>query len=514
MADHFVDSANGNNANTGHTMDAAWATVQYALQSGALVADDYVWVRRNVSEIPTANIIPAYDGTITQPIRVIGCPRASFSITSSDWTNGSTSVVIDDGNMARLQHQGRYITAPDNRQYLITRVVSTTIITIDREYIGSTVTNQPATIQADEDYALFNAIDDSAWTIKKSNWNGDSINLAAINFNNTAVYLSIFDTRTHIFKNFELLNSTSQMIQVDGTNYYTEFVGCLIYITASIPCVYPSNSLVKFKRCIFEGSGSGGNQRAIGSYAGNGIVIMEDCAIYSMGDNAIFCNFCKLELKNVNIGVEVANGDNEIETYNDITGIDIRLGGTNGYVLVRNHSATVAIENYQKILGNHRTFFYGGYYENSLLTGVTTPNKKLSDYAVKITPNVNMHVSNNPEFAHKIFEHRVWADTSSKTYRYWVYNNMSAVINDSTATDNLFLKITYYSGYDDTSEYQYTSAYSTQLDIAQAADAADWDYLEISGVQPAVAGWITMELYQSMYSAAGTIYVDPQPVIS
>ncbi len=513
MADHFVDATNGNNANDGHTMDTAWATLQYAVQSGALVAGDIVWVRRGATWIPTTDIIPAYIGTFTSPIQVIGCPRTTVSITSSDWTNGSNVVTIDDNNMVKAQHCGRYITAPNGQRYMITRVISTSSINIDNEYSGATVTNQAVTIHADEDYELFNAIDDSTWTIKKTNWNSDTHALSKVDFNSTAYQLFMSGQQfCYNFKNLEFANTTDNQGLVNADSALNlVFQGCIFTHTNNNTGFNSGYNVVTFIRCIAEGT----TGRFLYGMGANLI----DCAIYGFGSSAIYqCTY--LVLDNVNLGVEVANGGADIflSTYSlsTVKGKNVKLGGANGYIQYsRNYkNQEICIENYQKILNSHRTFFTGGFYENSLLTTGTTPNKKLADYAIKITPNRDYHLASQPDLAYKIFEHRVWADTTSKSYRYWIYNNMSAVINDLSATQNLFLKVTYISSYDDTSEYTYTSVYSSQIDIAAAADATDWDYLEITGIQPAVAGWVILEVYLSMYSATGTIYIDPSVVIS
>jgi len=127
MADHFVDSTTGNDADTGHDMDLAWATVEKALESGGLAAGDIVWVRPIHSEIPTTDILPIYDGTASSPIRIIGWPRAAIpntTITQADFTNGSK--VIDNVvgiTINRQKHTNRYITAPDGKQYHITAVL-------------------------------------------------------------------------------------------------------------------------------------------------------------------------------------------------------------------------------------------------------------------------------------------------------------------------------------------------------------------------------------------------------
>lgn len=517
MADHFVDSVNGTSTMTGHTMDAPWNTVEYALESGSLTANDFVWVRRNVNEVPVTDIVCAYDGTYSQPIQIIGWPRSSHAIVSSDWTNGNTGVVVDDADMDREKHQGRYVTAPDGRVYLITKVTDASNIVIDREYVGATVTNQTATISADEDYTLAQAIDDSAWVIKKADWNGDADDMPYIDFNNAALQILIESDNCHIFKNMEFKNGNDAygiIFSGYSGSLFTEFNGCLFYQESDKAIFYIAYSPHILKRCILEGNSTGTSQRGFYGQNSAGYCILIDVAIYNMGDSGLYG--VQAIMKNVNIGVEVANDDDDITlAMFDCIGIDVKLGGTNGYVeySIRDLNTFANFENYQKVLGDHRTYFAGGYFDRVTLTVATTPNKKLSDDAIRITPNSNNHVTNIPVLAHKIFEHRVWADTSSKDYKYWVYNNLAATINDTTATDNLFLKVTYVSGYDDTSEYFYTESISTQIDILDAADDTDWDYLEVTDITPAVASWVILEIYESIYSAAGTIFIDPEVVI-
>ena len=183
MADYFVDSTTGDNGDTGLSTDLAWATLQFALEGGGLAAGDIVWVRRIHVEYagdPTVDIRPAYSGTPKDSIRIIGWPRNTHAISSSDWTNGSTAVVVDDADMDREKHQGRYVTGPDGETYLITKVTDASNIVIDREYASTTAEAAAATIQADEDYALAQAIDDAAWTIKIATWTADADDLPVL----------------------------------------------------------------------------------------------------------------------------------------------------------------------------------------------------------------------------------------------------------------------------------------------------------------------------------------------
>jgi len=217
MANYFVDSTNGDDTDDGTTMDdgpgggvGCWATIEHAHEAGGLAAGDTVWVRRIHVEYagnPTSDINTAYSGIPKNPIKTIGWPRNTHAIASSDWTNGSTAVVVDDADMDREKHQGRFVTGPDGFDYLITKVTDASNIVIDREYAGGTVANQAATILADEDYALAQAIDDSAWVIKKADWNADADDLPCLDFKDQAFQLYI-NTRYLEFVNLEFRDSS------------------------------------------------------------------------------------------------------------------------------------------------------------------------------------------------------------------------------------------------------------------------------------------------------------------
>ena len=197
MANYFVSWDDGDDTDDGTTMDdgpgsgtGAWKTVEHALEAGGLSAGDIVWVRRTSHELPTSDIAPIYDGTAVAPMQVIGWPRAAHSIASADFVNGSTSVNVDDNDMVREQHLGRWLTGPDGKDYLITRVADSATLIIDREYVGSTASNEAVTIKADEDWVAdmgtAYGFDDSGWTIKETTWDADADDLPQIDVNGGA----------------------------------------------------------------------------------------------------------------------------------------------------------------------------------------------------------------------------------------------------------------------------------------------------------------------------------------
>lgn len=524
MANHFVSNG-GSNGNSGHDLDNSWATVEYSLESGSLVAGDIVWVRRDVDETPGSDIACAYDGGPDAPIYVIGCPRPAIpntTITQADFTNGSTTVDNIVGiTCDRRQHQGRYITTPDGSQYMITRVVDSNTVIIGNECAGSTVTGTDGKfqIEADEDYALFNAIDDSGWTIKIADWNSDAINLPRIDFNDGNFQMALSGDYYHRFKNMEFKDSTDigGIVKVSASGI-TSFIGCLFKQSAQndVVCNFLSGLIIA-KRTIFEGSGAGNAQ--VGLYiTSGGHVRLIDSAIYNAGDVGLHCNSGSFELENVNIGVEIANGDVDISMRSSggkrSFGRNVKLGGTNGYIGMNTSYSgpyQVSFENYGKVLGAHKTFYHGGTWEKAAVSG-ETPNKKVSDDVFKISPNVDYQCLKDA--AQIMFTDEFEVAAAEASYKYWLYNDTGDTLNDGDARGSIWLELEYVSRYDDNTEYTILKEYSAQTNIADAADADDWDYLEITSITPATASKVRIICRCRHYTASGDIFVDPATVIS
>jgi len=519
MADYYVDSATGSDGDNGTTQALAWATIQYAVQSGGLSAGDYVWVRRNHTEIPAASVVPAYVGTTSSPITVLGWPRPSIlntTITEATWTNGSTTVDLIVGiTVSRVKHQGRFATAPDGSKYLITRVVDTNTIIIDREYAGATVSSTTGkfAIDEDEDYA------DRPTDI--DGWDSDDHTLANIDFNSTAYYLYPNAVNYLRFLNIELKDSTGPFGQAYiRSNIAITFQGCLFKQNSNNEVLYNSSFLF-MKRCILEGSGTGTAQR--GLWTQDSQACLEDVAIYNCGDEGIHARG-SVSAKRVNIGVEQANGDNDLNLTDILGGLanfigrEVNLGGTNGYVTFDNpnHHTTAKIEDYDKVLGKHKVFWAGGTWSNVDVGDTNAPSAASSagttSDLIEILPNTS-GFEWIEEWAMPVFVHEFEADTTSKTYTYYLQNNMGVTLNDVTAKDDIWLKIEYVDSHDDTTEYTKTEAFSSEIDILARASDTDWDSLSVTA-QPAVASKVRITCYISKYVASGGIYIDPKAVVS
>jgi len=522
---YFVDSTTGDNGDNGTTMDLAFATLKYALDDfTSKVAGDFIFVRRLHNEIPTTNIVVEDDGTAASPITVMGWPRAAHSISSADFVNGNTSVNVDDNDMDREKHQGRFLTAPDGEDYLITRVVDTATIILDRPYVNGTAGNQAATIKADEDWvddmqAVY-GFDDSG-TIKEIHWDADADDLPLLDWNETSFNLIVSGDNYFEFKNLDVQDSTdtSGAFQLIGSGY-TALMGCLFKNVSGVSTeiLNLSSNTVFIDRCILEGGGNSGDFSQSGIVA-NATLIMRNSAIYNMGNHGIELSNFTGYFCNVNIGVELANQDDDISVLrvSQVKAIDVKLGGTNGYILFASalSQAKILIENYNKQLGAHKTWYLGGTWEkSSLLTGGTTPNKKLSDYALKITPDLTGYQFLG-DYAEEIFSHEFDATTDDLTYKYWIFNNAADTLNDGDAKGSIWLECQYIDSYGDAvTEYTQCKVYSTENTIANAGGDTDWDFLSVTSIAPAVASRVRIKLFCRHYHATGTIYVDPAVVIS
>ena len=523
-ADHFVDPYTGNNADDGHSTDAAWATLEYAVESGSLTAGDKVWFRRDNNGSPTVemdptrstDIAPAYDGTASSFIEIIGAPRAEVAITAGDFTNGSTTV--DNITGITLTHENaltRMITAPNGNKFMITDVTDGNTLIIDREYSGSTVTGASGacTIDEDDDYDAFAAIDDSAWTIKIAAWIADAHDIPTIDFNDGAFQWHQAGDTYHAIKNIKFMDSSdgNGILYVNTENSITVVKNCYIKQSASNNPVMRLNSyrsIPHIENCVLEGSGSGGSQ--VGIIASGGKI--KNSAIYGCGDYGVALLYPVL-IEGTNIGVEAANIDDDLEISYVLSARlrDVRLGGTNGYcqfTQISGNNNKITVENYGKVLGKNKTWHNTAWtQENVTFDGSgSLPSQRSGGAAtgIMITP-----ASASPPRiteGYEIFEHVYSATDASKTYKYYV-QSIGALANTE-----IRLEATYVDSYDDTSEYTQTAIYSTEA-VTARSDQADWDqYLSVT-VDPAVASLVRIKLVAAYYHATNLIYIDPKAVI-
>lgn len=103
---------------------------------------------------------------------------------------------------------------------------------------------------------------------------------------------------------------------------------------------------------------------------------------------------------------------------------------------------------------------------------------------------------------------RVWATASeSKTYKFYVQSTFAI-----TAAADLVLRATYH---DSGSDTEWTTVESSDANPATVRSGlTDWDdYVEVT-VNPSRTGWITFDIELRAYDSDGEVYIDPLMVIS
>lgn len=526
MANYFVDSTTGDDGDNGTTMDLAFATLEYAMESAGVTAGDRIWVRRIHAEAePTSTIAGACHGTAQNPVYISGWPRNSdASITQADWTNGSTTVDNIVGlSMDREQHLGRYVTAPDGETYMITEVVDSNTVKILNEYVGSTVTGTDGacTIQADEDYTTAQAIDDSGWTITKATWNADADDIATIDMGNTNY--DIRPGRFNFFSNLEFTDAGDQLFYAYNV-VAVYFIGCIFSCGAGnaddrlIEAGYYSTILLD--RCVLVGKGSdsGYQDGVFGSYYVH--VRAKNTAIYSMGNSAIRAGHTSsVHLENINLGVEQQNYDYDLYLASSgrCWGRDVKMGGTAGEIFFNwaGPLAALSFENHNRVLGAHKEYRpQGDLTKTDVVAGSGDPEKRSggADSVLEVLFNESDTTHEMPNavdafITMPILVHEFGATTDSKTYRYYVQAEGAVLATE------LYLVAEYVGVYDDTTEYIIKEIRSDEA-ISARADAGDWDnYLEVT-VQPITASKVRIKCYCSYYHATNKIYIDPKVEIS
>jgi len=481
----YVDenAVGGNDDGTSQT--DAWLSIASALTAG-LGSDTKIWVRRVHTEALAADITANGDGSFLQPIEVIGWPRGTHSW-NADFTNGSTTVDnIDENDADREKHQGRWLTGPDGYDYLITDITDANTIIIDRPYAGDTAENEDVTIKADEDFGDTPA--------DGEDWASDADDLPQLDFSGGAFRIIHSTQDFWVYKNIEFVCGT----EAQGTLRLYQarsagINGCLFYSAGNAELIGIDYTSVDIDRTIIEGNSAGVNQRAI-IIQGMGGLKLKNSAIYNMGDNGIYCygGGGIIEITNVNIGVEAANDDDDIiflQPINLIRARDLKLGGTNGDIAFTNqiesNQSEVVSVNHNKVLGAWKYFTPAVEVEKEAVTG-TNANKKLSDDVLELNLiTASTYTSGEIEWKQKVWESRKTYDAGTYNIKVWIFNDTGNTLNDTTFSDDICMRCRAEAAEYGDATTEYVSmpwTYSDEIDIADAADADDWDYLQCDSV--------------------------------
>ncbi len=598
MANWYLDTGAGGDT-SGDTMINAFQDFKVALEFTGYSPGDILWVRRRsiyCGDTQAQNILPSADGTLKEPIRVIGWPRFGDTGVGSFFQGNNVVTNVDDITPVFDHHAGRYIkNVTNDRNYLIT-AIATRIgydggdsrifadgdmikngdsdayakihyvdgdsssgdlwvvmqtgafadgdsihyhgtgdssiwlvngtpgdsgFIIDRKYAGDSEVDGAFEILEDEDYTLGRTVYAGDSELGDS-WNLDGDSLARMDFGDTDYFLDFQNSSHWRLFNLNINDGNNGQGTVRLNNPITfAMQGCILTKNNNGHILYvTSNSKVVIDRCIFKGSGSGTSQRGVSAYS-RAETIIKNSSLYNFGDNAVFALYQiipeLLYMENVNLGVELPNNDSDVE--GPFYGKNILFGGLNGDIkLTADYFNSASVENYNKIHGQHKTWYSVDNIvtKTTVLTGSGDPQKRAggSDSLIALdwaAGDVNeIPASDDPLKGIKLFKHEFWASSQlSKSYRYYIQADACSSGGDS----ELYLEASYIDEYGDSTYYHTTIVTSDEI-VTLRGDTTDWSqYLEVTGIQPAINSIVGIACYVSFHDPDGTLYIDPQPVI-
>ncbi len=586
MANWYLDTGAGGDT-SGDTMINAFQDFKVALEFTGYDPGDILWVRRrSLFDGASSNIAPTDDGTLKDPIRVIGWPRFGDTGVGSFFQGNNVVTNVNDITPYFYHHAGRYIkNVTNDRNYLITAIATRigydggdsrifsdgdmikngdsdayakihyvdgdsssgdlwvvmqtgafadgdsihyhgtgdSVIwlvngtpgdsgfIIDRKYAGDSEVDGAFEVLEDEDYTLSRTVyaGDSEFG---DSWDSDGDSLPIIDFEDTNYKLDLTGPTYLTWNNLNFRGSSNSLGTVTvGPVRALSFIGCIFEQTSTQESIYfndAGGAFTYIKQCIFRGTNVDVGTAQIGI---NGIDFFKliDSAIYNYGGGGVNSQFSSVYLENVNIGIELPNGSSDITTSRSLQGRNIDC---NTVSINSNASplGVVCIENYQKLLGQHKTWYCNGEITKTDVSVSGDPQKRVggANSLIAITADGNANREAITDWANMVFEHEFLANTTSKSYRYYVQPK-----DVSYTTNQLWLEAEYIDEYGDSTYYHSVKTVSDETGDTRG-DTTDWSgYIEVTGVQPAILSTVKIKCYISHYDADGIIYIDPQPVI-
>jgi hypothetical protein len=523
MANYFVYPGSGDDGNTGLTLDDPFNTVKFAGEKAGYSVGDRIWVRRGCTENVSNTVNFAWHDTnlFRGLVCLVGCPRNSLAGTA-DFTNGSATVENSSLTMSKLSHASRNLTAPDGKVYYIEYVTDAATFDLDRPYSGTTSVGGAFTIHADIDYSTFHAIDDSAWTVKIADWEADGDDITTINLG-ASYYLRLAASQKQGWgiRNLSITNGAG--ILTDTASARWELINVLhTQANNNVMAYCYKGSMIKMTNCIFQSTNAGGS--AICFYIPtNGFFYGKNVSAWTPGNYVLMgegYNTPYGYFENVNFGTRVASAvaDIRVEGVGVFVFKNAKFGGTppngNQPTWASNyHHARVEIENYNKVLGDHRTYYdcVGAIKRNTgtgcnLRSGGGTSVIEVSAGFHDSTLGYRSNDSVSDLYtAFRIFELNIYvADVSvAKNYKFYVQSDTI-----SLTSNQIWIEYEYVNAYDDSDKYGYTFGKSDES-VTVRNDADDWtQYVETGNIQPATPGVVTIRMFTSAYHATNLIFAD------
>jgi hypothetical protein len=533
MAKHWyvdLNAAGSNNGAGGDGTDSdladAWQLMQTAILYSSYDSSqaNYIWFKRyddasQATETPTANWYPGDFAYTDRPIIFIGWPRNSISITSATWTNNSTTVdLILPATMTASTVIGRMVTAPDGFDYLITKVTDTNTIIIDRPYVGSTVTltSGASTIKEDDEYSWRpqDGID--------AGWDSDGHERPQMSFTGTSYRVGSNNDAFYGYSNFEVACGTASptLYVITARAHY---LNNLYATSTSNAKIMQLSSSTYAERLIVVGNNAGTSQYGIDCGNAHGI-ILKNSAIYNVYYGLVGGNSGQVD--NVNVGVEgTVTQELSLSKGQSFSARDLKFGsGTVYYYQPWNlwEESQCSIENYGKVLGATRSYTTQGYFTSKdVVAGSGDPYKRTggADSILEITNNKASDTVGYkqpiPPWTCVFIKHVFYTDTTSRNYRYYVQSPAALNAYGNNVVDSIWITCTYISSYDASNNtYTKSTVYSDES-ISARTGADDWSqYIEVTGIAPAVQSSVVIKIYCNYYHASNKVYVDPKVVTS
>lgn len=409
---------------------------------------------------------------------------------------------------------GETITGPDG-EGTVTAINANDGFILLRRYTGETASNANLTIKEDDFKDIWDAIDDSEWVIKKSEWESDPHDLPQIYLTST--------NRLEIGAYYSLL----QGIYLSGGGG----AGSGAYRAGGFGHICKNNIIANANQNCYHATGSNGG-RLINSVvihnklsAYNGVKIENqnhriiNSAIYNGGKYSVE-GTTGYHAINSNFGVELSSAQQDLQLQNGQAYIyDCECGNTDKPLRTSTYddfTCRYKCDNWQRVYGQSYQKISNGSIEyvnvNEDSDPVQRPNG--SDFVAKIVQNEkNLYFPDN-----SLWEKILWTTpinfttTGEKTLRLYLQND-GLSLNDGTEP-NIWLDVQY------PNEYQSKDLYTIDTDgvffkrgltpnINQRSSVSDWtNYLEITFDLP-TACTVIVNL-KSRFYGNGYLIVDPK----
>jgi hypothetical protein len=524
----YVDSTVVGGLGDGSSQANAYSSIEAAVEA-ARNSFDHIWVRRVSKETPGSDIAPLSTGTAERPIRVSLWPRAATTINNTDWQAGVTGFQANSGSTNSWIC--REVVDPSGMTYFITGMHPSGItMFIDRPWAGtSNYMNTACTLVKDDLYDQKPA--------DVVGWDNDWAGLPLIDFNGGAFRINLADAkRFWEFYGIAVKNA-------NGTGGCFNLASGQGSLLSGVSIIQPQNkpavassSGTLIKNSVFQGDAS--NSSSQFGISASGLIKLKNVALtkfyYGISTTA------PIDAVGLNIGVEAPlySGGADFRVGSSVphklSNVWFSGSGSGGYVSYGTYPSVLgrlAIENWYKVVGRHRIFTPQGVLERTAISldsqvpAQRTHGNTGAEYLIEGTYNLTSSsaylTKATQDYSVVAFTHEYDADTTSKTYRYYIADNYDgstaggAGYTHTSGTTKFWLEAEYIKAYSSVSNY----VTATASGVTTFSGTTNWqnqpNYVEIT-IQPATASKVRILGKVSAYTdktVARRWWIDPRPYV-